>query len=834
MVFNIRNVSPAALVCLWCAGPVEAQISVQQGAAATVSQGEPAADGKAGKVLRALRVDGASPRIDGQLDDEFWQRAESAEGFIQWEPDNMAPLSERTVVQVAYDDRYVYVAVRCYDREPDGVKGPLSRRDEARGTPTDLISIGFDTRHDHLTGYVFTTNPAGVQNDFFFFNDENTDRDYDAVWEVHTSRDSEGWVAEFRIPFSQMRFDRPAERETVWGFGLRREIYRKGEFGEWTGRPRGERGNVSRWGHLVFADALVPPRRLEVLPYAMARHEGSTTDAAGAGAGVGVDLRLGLGTSSTLSATVNPDFGQVELDPSVLNLSVFETFFPEKRPFFLEDSRTFVPSFGLFQLFHSRRIGRQPDHFASRIDDRGDDIVQQPDHTSVMGAAKLTGKASGWTYGALSALTAREYAQVKSDDALTTSPRRELLEPLTSYNVARVQRDVLKGTSNIGAIATAVVREREADAFTGGFDYNLRWNRNRDGMNGHWALTRAPAADGTDTRADFGGVTNFNLTRKHWSLFSHYDYFGRHFRVTDLGFHRGRVDSNQLNAGLNLEQPDPGKVFRSIGLFTGAGQAWNNDRLVFGRFMNTGLSMQFLNFWSVEAFGWRGFRVLDDLDTRGGPPIVKPSEVGFGMSVTSDSRKTWRLSFEGVGDHDEEGGWSARFAPSLRFQPSTRLQASIGADYITARDIAQWIANEDTDGDGAEDHVYGTLGRNVVDLTLRTTFALHRDLSVQLFLQPFVAVGDYTNIRQLARPRSYEFLPTTLSYDPDFNDKSLRGNLVLRWEYSRGSTLFVVWNMSTIDESRPGVFSPLRDLADTFGGSGPHVFMIKLNYWLSR
>jgi Domain of unknown function (DUF5916) len=805
------------------------QTPVEQAAAVTAGQGEPAADGKVGKVLRALRVDTAPPRIDGQLDDEAWQRAESADGFIQWEPNNMAPLSERTVAQVAYDHRYVYVAVRCYDGEPDGVKGPLSRRDEARGTPTDLIAVGFDPRHDHLTGYVFMTNPAGVQNDFYFFNDENIDRDYDAVWEVRASRNREGWVAEFRIPFSQMRFGRSPGLETMWGFSLRREIYRKSEQGEWTGRPRGERGSVSRWGHLVFGDALTPPRRVEVLPYVMARHERSEASAATGGvAGGGVDLRLGLGTAATLAATINPDFGQVELDPAVLNLSVFETFFPEKRPFFLEDSRTFVPSFGLFQLFHSRRIGRQPARFESRI---GDTITRRPEQTSVLGAAKLTGKASGWTYGALSALTAREYAQIESVGGSTPPGRDVLLEPLTSYNVARVQRDVMKGTSNIGAIATAVVREQDADAFTGGFDYTVRWNRNRDQFNGHWALTRAPGDDGV--RTGFGGVTNFNVTRKHWAVFTHYDHFDKDFRVTDLGFHRGRVDSNGVSVGVNLEQPDPGKVFRRVVLFTNAGQTWNADRLVFGRFAGGGVGVQFLNFWSLDAFVGRGFRVLDDLDTRGGPPIVRPADVGVDVFVNSDSRKSWRFFFGGGGSTDEEGGWSTRFGPSLRLQPSTRLQTSIGANYSRARDIAQWITNRDTD-DGAVDHIYGTLRRNVVDLTVRTTFAMTRDLALQVFLQPFVAVGDYTDIRRLARPRSFDFLPATLDSDPDFNSKSLRGNFVLRWEYQRGSTLFVVWNMSTFDDSRPGRFSPLRDLSDTFRGDGPQVLMVKLNYWLSR
>jgi Domain of unknown function (DUF5916) len=821
----------ASALALWllvgAAGPIAAQDLVPS-ANATV---EPAAEYKEGKLLRAHRLTRTPPDIDGRLDDEAWQSAPSAEGLVQWEPDNMAALSERTVIQVAYDDRYVYVGVRCYDREPDGVRGPLFRRDEARSTPTDLIAVGFDPRHDHLTGYVFMTNPAAVQNDFFFFNDDGIDRDYDAVWEVRTDRTAEAWTAEFRIPFSQMRFGLPESGEAVWGFSVRREIYRKSEQGEWTARPRGERGNVSRWGHLVFEAPPTPPRRIEWLPYVRARHE-TLDDGTGwhQGAGAGVDLRVGLGTGATLSATINPDFGQVELDPAVLNLTIFETFFPEKRPFFLEDSRTFIPPFGLYQLFHSRRIGRHPDRFADAIEG---EITHTPEQTSVLGATKLTGKSSGWTYGALSALTAREYAQVEvTGESGVVSTHRELVEPMTLYNVARVQRDVLNGSSNVGGIATAVFRERDADAFTGGIDYSFRWNRNRDYWNGQWSLTRAPGDDGV--KNDFGGLMNFGLSRKHWSLFTHFDHFGENFRVTDLGFHRGRVDSNGFNGGFNLEQPDPGRVFRSIGLFTHAGQSWNNDQLVFGRFVSGGVEMQFLNYWSMAAFVGRSFRVLDDLDTRGGPPIVDPADVGFDFFVNSDSRKTWRWGLFGGANRDEEGGWSQRIGSELRLQPSTRLQTSIGVNYNNGRDIAQWIANEDTDADGITDYVYGTLRRNVVDVTLRTTYALHRDLSLQMFLQPFVAVGDYTDIRKLAAPRSFDFTPTTLSDDPDFNSKSLRGNFVLRWEYMRGSTLFVAWNISTSDESRPGVFSPWRDLGDTFTASGPQVFMVKVNYWLSR
>lgn len=786
---------------------------------------EPAAESKVGKVLHAYRIAGEEPRIDGALDDPAWRGAAAADGLIQWEPDNMAPLTERTVIRVAYDDRHIYVAVRCDDGDPTGIAGPLTRRDQAEQARTDLIAIGFDPRHDHANGYVFMTNPAGVQNDFIYYSDENTDTDYDAIWEVATARTPTGWTAEFRIPFSQIRFAAPASGAATWGFTVRRQIQRKGEHGEWTGRPRGERGNVSRWGHLVFDEPPTPPQRIELLPYVSARHESGVDDAAGALGAAGVDVRIGLGTSATLSATINPDFGQVELDPAVLNLSVFETFFSEKRPFFLEDSRTFVPPYGLVQVFHSRRIGRSPGRLASDVDG---EITKRPDQTSVLGAVKLTGKASRWTYGTLSALTAREYADV-TDGGVDARAR---IEPMTSYNVTRVQRDLFGGSSNIGAITSAVIRQDDTDAFAGGIDYRLRWSRNRNEWNGHWIVTRAHGNDGAVS--DVGGVTNFNMTRKHWSVYTHFDHFGRDFRITDLGFLRARVNANQWNGTLSLEQPDPGPRVRRVSWSVSGGQSWNGDNLVFNRYANTNASVQLLNFWSVDGWVGRGFRVLDDLDTRGGPPIVRPADVGVEFSLGSDSRKTWRLWMYAGGNRDEAGGWSRRVGPSLSLQPSTRVQVSFGANYNAGLDVAQWVTNEDVTGDDVDDHVYGTLRRDVIDVTMRGSWALHRDLTLQVYLQPFVAVGDYRDIRRLARPRSFDFEPTRLETDPDFNNKSLRGNVVLRWEYQRGSTLFVAWNMSRSDDARPGQFAPWRDLAGSFAGQGPQTLMVKLNYWLSR
>ena len=799
-------------------------VTTQSGQGLVLSATEPAASAKEGKVLRALRVTGDSPRIDGSLDDDVWNAAEVAGDLVQWEPDNMEPLTEQTRIQVAYDDRFIYVAVRCDDRTPDRIAAGLGRRDEA--PPTDSVGVGFDPRHDHQTGYVFNTNASGVQQDLFFYDDESVDRDFNAVWEVRTAITREGWVAEFRIPFSQMRFSASPEVGQVWGFGVRRTIRRRGETGEWTSKPRGERGEVSRWGHLLFDSPVRPPRRVEWQPYALSGGTHRPSGPATGTARAGLDMRIGLGTSATLSATVNPDFAQVEQDPAVLNLTVFETFFPEKRPFFLEDSRTFVPPYGLFQLFHSRRIGRRPDRIAIGS---GETVADRPDQTTIIGAAKVTGKGSGWTYGALTAVTDRAHAAVTTVDG---GRHDRLIEPLTSYNVARIQRDIRKGSSNVGAIATGVVREGDTDAYSGGIDYNLRWDRNRVNWNGHWTTTRTLVSGAMQTGV--GGVTNFGFSRKHGGFYTHFDHFGRSFRVDDIGFFRTRANRTELDGGFNLDQPDPWKAFRRISAFISVGQAWNDERLVFSRFVNPGLSMQFRNFWNVEAGVSTNSRVLDDLDTRGGPPIVIPAGTAFFAGVNSDSRKPWRLSLFGNGQHDEAGGWMVRVGPGLTLQPSGRLQAALSTNVTLARDVAQWIRNADVDGDAVTDHVYGTLNRHVVDVTFRSTYAIERDLTLQVFLQPFVAVGDYTDIRRLARPRSYEFDPVTLADNPDFNRKSLRGNVVLRWEYIRGSTLYVAWNLSASDSSRPGVFSPLRDLGDAFRANGTHAVLVKVSYWLSR
>src|SRR5688500_13028421 len=530
---------------------------------------EPAVPEKAGKELVAHYVGDTPPRIDGDLDDEIWQQAQAIHDMVQNDPNIMEAPTERTVVKVAYDDRSVYVAVMNFMRDPSRITTALGRRDT--NPRSDSIKITFDPRHDHLTGYTFDSNPAGVQGDMTWYDDTRQSSDYDAVWEVRTQVVRDGWTAEFRIPFSQLRFSVTPGEPVVWGFNIRRDIVYNAEMIRWVATPRGAQGFVSRFGHLTFAKPPSTPRRLEVQPFTLARQERVSGVGNDEDATVGLDFRMGLGTATTLSAAVNPDFGQVEQDPAVLNLSVFETFLQEKRPFFTEDSRTLVPTVTpQATMLHSRRIGQRPARLAIPDDET---VIERPDATTILGATKITGKANGWTYGGLTALTDREYALVETAAGARTE---RLIEPYTSYNVARVQKDI-RGSSNIGGHATAVLRENDFDAYTGSFDYSVRWSSNKYTFSGQSSATRS-AIDGV-METGFGSITNFNYNSKHFDLFAHYDYFNDTFKNNDIGFFFSRNNKTNYATGFNLSQPDPQKRFRSATLFANVNQTYNGDWL---------------------------------------------------------------------------------------------------------------------------------------------------------------------------------------------------------------------------------------------------------------
>jgi hypothetical protein len=804
-------------------------LSAQATEQALYSATEPQVPEKVGRVLRAHRIQDQPPLLDGVLDDAAWLVADSASDMMQWDPDNGSPMTQRTVVRVLYDERYVYVGAQLRETDPTLIVSGIGRRDQPPAS--DVFIVNFDTQHDHVTGYGFGTNPSGVQSDWFLYDDTSADREYNSVWEVETRIDQRGWTAEYRIPLSQMRFQAPPDGQVVWGFDFRREIQRLSENGQWIGKPRGTTGQVSRWGHIVFAEGLESPRRLEALPFALARGDDPATAEFEDGYDAGVDLRTSLGGSASLAATFNPDFGQVEADPAVLNLSVFESFFPEKRPFFLEDGTLFVPSYGLLQLFYSRRIGRRPSYLPLTS---GDVVQERPDQTTILGATKLTGKRGRLTYGVVSAITSAEHALVVAGGADGTGTARveRTIEPLTSYSAFRLQRD-FASSSNVGLLATTVLRDGAPSAFTGGIDYRVRWDRNRWQWNGHWAGSHAPLAG--EHVQGFGGVSNVNFSSRNWFANSHVHYFSPDFRISDIGFLRARPDQYQVTAGGGYTSPDPGSVLRNWSVGTNVGVSYSSAGLRNDNYVNAFGNLRLLNFWGINANLNFNPERYDDIETRGGPVMLAPRAMSWFGGIFSDSRKTWNIFLGVNGGSDVEGQrWrGSNFDLSLR--PSPRFQLSLGASYNTSLDPAQWISNRDVTGDGETDYVFGEIDSRVLNVNLRASGAVHRNLTFEAFLQPFVAVGDYDDFKRLARPKSFDFepVPATAVSNPDFNSKSLRGTFVVRWEYLRGSTIFLVWNLQGADASRPGVFDFGRDLGDVFGAPRDNRFIIKANYWLS-
>ena len=790
------------------------------------------------RTARALRTE-TPPRLDGVLDEEIWLRAPVHEGFTQSDPAHGEPASLRTTFQVAYDDDALYVGGICYD-DPDSVSARLARRDEWR--ERDFFEVSLDPHHDHQTGVWFTVGPSGWISDGILFDDEEYDEGWDSVAEVATAMRADGWSLELKVPYHVLRF---GEKETyTWGINVFRKVSRRAEWAAWSFTPRGVNGYASRFGHLEGIEGIRPQRSVEVLPFALGR--GTLSQGDGGNdlfSSAGVDLRYGLSSNISVNATVNPDFGQVEGDPAVLNLGVFETFLRERRPFFLEGNQIFE-SPGPFivgigkpsTLFHSRRIGRSPSRFDLPDDS---DEVERPDNTTILGAAKISGKTAGRTaFGLLNAVTGRERALV--DQRLTgaetgladTVRRRVEVEPLTNYFIGRVQQDLLTN-STAGAQLTAVNGRGFEPAYVGAGDVHVKWRDNDYRLYTRFAASRAGQEDERDT--GWEGALYFQKSGGAFGGQAYMDAQSPGFEANDLGYMR-RNDRVQAGVHVYHQKLDPWWLARRSGFNLNFWNHWNfaGERLARGVNFNSWNNLH--NYWGFWMGVSHNLNAVDDLATRGGPLMLSPASTWIGMNVWADDRKPvsgrlWSNLRWGRGG-DNLGSWVGF---NLELRPLSRLSLEIGPGYGYNRDFAQWVENADDDGDGEDDRfIFGELESRVLEIGLRGDWAFTPALSLQLYMQPFVSVGDYGAIKELARPRSYEFRPYAgLEDNPDFHRRALRSNLVLRWEYRPGSTLFAVWQQSRdhdFDGADPK-FRPAGDLTRAFADDGDSIFLIKLNRW---
>jgi hypothetical protein len=750
-------------------------------------------------LIQAVRS-GEPIRVDGHLDDAAWQRAEAASAFRQVDPKEGEPATERTEMRVAFDDEALYVGFRLFDGEPKRIVRRLSRRDD--DSDADYVKLYLDPRLDHQTGAIFLVTAAGVQADAVLFNDSWDDSSWDAVWESAVSIDEQGWSAELRIPFSQLRFS--SGNAQTWGINAARFIQRKNETDWLELVPKKESGIASRMAHVAGLDGLRPRRALSLLPYTVARSEHVSADSGNPFndgsrqfGGFGADLKYGITTNLTLDATINPDFGQVEVDPAVVNLSQFETFFEERRPFFIEGSQIFsnfgrngANNFWGFNrsepnLFYSRRIGRSPQGDAEA------DFVDRSSATTILGAGKVSGKtASGWSLGLLEAVTGKEYARTFSG----TRDGRVLVEPLTNYVVARAHRDFGGGRAGLGVLATSVIRsegtpelreELTQRAHVFGVDGYRFFDAKKDWVvTGRLAFSRLdgsvgairgiqesaqhnfqrpdsdrPRLDGRGSMDGWTGSLNLNRNSGNFQLNAALWATSPGFESNDLGFN---FQSDRWGGHIvgSVRKTDPDRWTRRRFLSVAKSYALNfdGDRQHDGVFVF--FNGQMTNYWNFGANTFQFFGVQRDNLTRGGPSAANPKSRAHGLWLGTDDRKRVVAALEFFREGASQTGSFTGYWLNLRFKPSSGVSVQLGPNLRMPRPAAQWV-------DGFDDptaavtfgrrYVFAALRQNELAMTTRVNWILSPRMSLQIYAQPLISSGDYQGFKEFVTPRRFDF-----------------------------------------------------------------------------
>ena len=779
------------------------------------------------RVAMAIRIMGTPPQLDGVLDDEIWKMAPRHGGFRQRDPNEGEPVSEHTTFQVAYDDEAVYFGIMCYDSEPDKIVSRLVRRDDY--VESDKIQILLDPHYNRQRGFSFMVYPSGSVIDGVVtgISDRDWNGAWDGVWEAEAQIHEDGWSVECRIPFYMFRFS-PKDKYT-WGLQVEREISRRKERSQWRLIRKGEPGWLSSFGDLIGIENIQPARHLELIPYAMGRTTlNSETDLRGS---VGGDIQYGITSGITLNATVNPDFGQVEADPATLNLSAYEEFFEERRPFFVKGASTFDFGDRRNRFFYSRRIGRQPRYFEIP---EGATELRRPEATTILGAAKIIGRTnSNASFGIMEAVTAPAYAQIQENG----KKRDHLIEPLTNYFVGRVTQDILEGNSHIGLITTAVNRQTSNAAYVGGLDWDLKFAAERYRVSGMIAASQAGELEAR--KSGYLARLAFNKQGGWWRFHTNLQTLSPDFEINDIGYAR-RNNMMRWFYDVLLRKDRPFSIFRQVSLGFFGWREWNYDGVSISRYSEIWTGGQLKNYWDYSIWVSRHLESFSDEDVRRGGVVIKnPASWWTFARLSTDSRKMIRLELGSIFAWDDDNQTSERSVNfRLNIRPMSNIEVSIGPMYRYRIDDAQWVelVEENIEGHTKKRYVYGELMSRTLDFTTRADISFTPTLSLQFYVQPFITIGDYTNFKELVEPKSYQFKPYALNENRDFHRRSLRGNTVLRWEFRPGSTLFLVWSQSreaaleSIQEADLD-FRPLHRLRSSFTDEGRNIFLIKCRYW---
>jgi hypothetical protein len=823
-----------------------------------------------------------SIRVDGILSEAAWQRP-GFTGLIQQDPDEYQPSSQRNEIWFAYDNEAIYFAAKYYDNNPDSIMARLVRRDFIWGDPSDGCVLYFDPYNDDRNGYFFYVSAAGTLADGIIMNDAKQPNDltWDAVWEGVPHLDTYGWSIEMKIPYSQLRFKEGTSQ--VWGVNAERYISRRNETDMIAFTPRNESGFTSRFPHLVGFDGITPPSRFEALPYVTGRTERVGNDSQDPFnrterylPGAGLDLKTGLGSSLTLNGTINPDFCQVEVDPANLNLTDIETLYEEKRPFFTEGVGIFrfgqggsnnIVAFNWTDpnIFYSRRIGRPPQRPIDGNDPASKYYVDIPTSTRILGAGKISGGiGNDWKVGTILALTNRERADINNNQQRSKIE----IEPLTYYGVFRAQRDFNTGMQGFGILSTYTGRIYDdkvlqdytnSDALVGAIDgwtfldnektyvfsgwlagSRVAGNQNRmtalQKSSGHYFQRPDVSYINVDTTLTsmigYSGRFMVNKNRGRWTFNTALGFISPKFEVNDLG---SSAYSDIINTHLftSYQWNVPTQYYQYTGVNAAAYASYDfgGNKVFEGYRLGAYLTLPIyyggnMNFtYYPESYNARL--------TRGGPLTLSPISRQFNINLFTDNRLWWVLNFNGSVKTGDASVVRTVYV-YVELKATTTLTLSVGPTYTEEINSAQYyrtVSDQAAVETFGNRYIFAHLNRSTLATDIRADWIISPKLSFQVYIQPYITSGKYTDYKYLAKPKTFEFIPYSYSGNRDFDYISFQGNAVLRWEYLPGSTIYLVWTQSRTNDQYVGDFQFGNSLDRMFEIRPDNILMLKLSYW---
>ena len=840
-------------------------------------------------VYTTQRLSTPRPVIDGKLDDECWKKGTWAGDYHQFTPNEGAKPTYPTKLNIQYDDKYLYVAFRAYDGEPSKMVRMAGVRDETVG---DMVGLTLDSYRDYRTGFEFTVTSWGQKVDLVLFNPADWDFNWNAVWRVKTGIEDSAWVAEYEIPLSQLRYSNKDEQ--IWGMHTWRWISRISEEDNWEQQSKIGPGMLYNFGELRGIKGLKKSRRLEIMPFVlgdlktMKTEQGNPFTKNGRlwGGNAGLDAKIGVSSNFTIDLTMNPDFGQVESDPSVMNLTAFETFYEEKRPFFLEGLTIFDYKFDDQSLFYSRRIGHAP---SLTLNPNDTTFIKSPDKTTILSALKFSGTTSkGLSVGLIQSVTANEKVEIR-DPYGTRSDRQ--VEPLTSYTVARIQKGYNAGNTVVGGMLTSVNRAindpglefLNRNAFTGGLDLLHHWKDKEyyidarlvgSYINGSKeAITALQESSARYNQRPDAGYLNYDTTRTHlngfggkfqigkgskgyWKYSTGLTWFSPGLDLNDLGYmtYADEISNhNEISYLINK----PVSIFHTYNIGLEQFNMWNFNGTYLGSGGHLSYYSEFKNNWIFSTNLIFHSGAIDPRLLRGGPEIMLPfSLTEFGSGTTDQSKKiifNFSYSYQYRGSNSAS---SYYLGPGISIRPINALKIGMTANIFNNSDMLQYITAADFLSQ--KRYVFGTIDQKTLGLTFRVDLNISPEFSVQYYGSPYISRGRYSEFKFITDPEAGKFNDRFKLYpnpilagdqygldengdmlvdyyigNPDFNFHEFRSNLVARWEYRLGSFIYLVWSSERTgftNSSGASVGESLNQLKKVYPNN---VFLLKLSYWFS-